>query len=248
MNYLISYPKAGRTWLRVMIGYIISKKIGKKIILFNEKKITLKAGLTCIKATHNGAVSDVSYKKMIKGKNVFKKHKVLLMNRNIHDVLVSYYFEATKRNISYEGNIHDFIMDDTLGVKKILQFYKNWWDNREIPKKLLFLRYEDLRKDTVDKLKEVLDFFEVYKVNDKSISEAIEFASFQNMKKMEINKIYSNKELLPGNMSDEESFKVRKGKIGGYINYLNEDDIEYIDKMLKRYGCEFTKIINKELK
>jgi len=35
--------------------------------------------------------------------------------------------------------------------------------------------------------------------------------------------------LAPGDINDPESFKIRRGKIGGYIDYLSKEDIEFIN-------------------
>ena len=47
------------------------------------------------------------------------------------------------------------------------------------------------------------------------------------MKKMEASRQYDPQLLQPGDVSDPESYKVRKGKVGGYADYLASDDIEY---------------------
>jgi len=38
--------------------------------------------------------------------------------------------------------------------------------------------------------------------------------------------------LTPANPSDPESFKVRKGKVGGYAEYLSKDDISWLSERL----------------
>ena len=40
-------------------------------------------------------------------------------------------------------------------------------------------------------------------------------------------------------MHDEESYKTRRGVIGGYVDYLSEDDIELIDMLAKKLGSFF---------
>ncbi|MDB9313868.1 hypothetical protein PN462_12215 [Spirulina sp. CS-785/01] len=49
-----------------------------------------------------------------------------------------------------------------------------------------------------------------------------------------------NEEIMQSaNQQDTESSKVRKGKVGGYAEYLSQDDIEYIDNAIARLGCPF---------
>jgi hypothetical protein len=55
---------------------------------------------------------------------------------------------------------------------------------------------------------------------------------------------FGSKTLQPGDYSDPDSYKVRRGKIGGYRDYLSAADLEYIDcccerlpAMLSSYGA-----------
>jgi hypothetical protein len=41
--------------------------------------------------------------------------------------------------------------------------------------------------------------------------------------------------------ADPESFKVRKGRVGGFRDYLSPEDIEYVDACEAARGCEFTR-------
>ena len=46
--------------------------------------------------------------------------------------------------------------------------------------------------------------------------------------------------LKPTNDADPESFKVRKGRIGGYMEYLSKDDVMFIDKKISDYSFDFS--------
>jgi hypothetical protein len=76
---------------------------------------------------------------------------------------------------------------------------------------------------------------------DMSIfQEALEFSRFENMQKLEAAGVFDSKILHPGDVRDPESFKVRRGKVGGYREYLSAEDLEYAaDALLKldrRFG------------
>jgi hypothetical protein len=47
--------------------------------------------------------------------------------------------------------------------------------------------------------------------------------------------------LRTSSAADPESFKVRRGKVGGFRDYLAPDDIAYIDACEAARGCEFTR-------
>ena len=42
-----------------------------------------------------------------------------------------------------------------------------------------------------------------------------------------------------GDPADPESYKVRKGKVGGYVDYLSQDHIAYIDDCIRELGNPF---------
>src|SRR3990172_11645288 len=73
--------------------------------------------------------------------------KVIFLVQNVKDILVSFYFQVTKREGNYTGNISDFIRSDLYGIKKILTFYNIWHENRTVPKEFLRFRYEDMHKN-----------------------------------------------------------------------------------------------------
>jgi len=45
--------------------------------------------------------------------------------------------------------------------------------------------------------------------------------------------------MQPGDTNDEESYKVRKGKVGGYLEYLSQDDMNFINQVIKEAGHPF---------
>jgi hypothetical protein len=57
--------------------------------------------------------------------------------------------------------------------------------------------------------------------------DALEFSRFENMQKLEAAGAFDSKILHPGDVRDPESFKVRRGKIGGYREYLSAEDQQF---------------------
>jgi hypothetical protein len=71
---------------------------------------------------------------------------------------------------------------------------------------------------------------------------ALDFSQFENMKKMEAAGAFDSKILRPGDVRDPESFKVRRGKVGGYREYLSVEDQAYaaaaLTKLDPRFGYD----------
>ncbi len=59
------------------------------------------------------------------------------------------------------------------------------------------------------------------------------------MKKMEASKQYDPKLLQPGDVNDPESYKVRRGKVGGFSDYLKGSDLEYANAAVARLNGRF---------
>jgi hypothetical protein len=242
--YIISYPKSGRTWLRTLIGKYLSLKYN-----FPESKILatdslpISGGLPKVSFTHDdsGMKDKTRYDKLSRDRRKYSNKKVVLMGRDIKDTLVSAYFQATKRRNVFEGTISDFIATKEFGIHKILTFYDIWLRNQLVPKAFLFIRYEDLHRDTREILVKVLNFIGEATVDENLIEQSIEYCSFENLKKLEARNQFRNRVLKPTNKSDPESFKVRKGKVGGYTQYLSEEDVAFIDKTIEAYRLDFTK-------
>ena len=44
-----------------------------------------------------------------------------------------------------------------------------------------------------------------------------------------------DKALIPGDPDNQDSFKVRRGKVGGYKDYFSAQDVEFADQLMQRY-------------
>lgn len=244
--YIVSYPKSGRTWLRLLIGrYLtLSYNIKEKYILETEK-LTKMCNLPITSFIHDGTAmkeendgGGCHYLDLEKDKSFFKDRSVILIGRDFKDTIVSAYFQAVKREYTYDGPISDFIKDERFGIKKILEFYKIWSENIDTPKRFMFITYEEMHQDIKTVLKNVLEFLRIENVNKELLDQSIDYCNFKNMQKMEKENKFGNKVFKPTDKSDTESYKTRKGKVGGYIEYLSIDDIEYINKVVGDFNFD----------
>lgn len=242
--YLISYPKCGRTWLRVLIGKYICEHFGcpDKYALFLTK-LTEHLGLTPIKITHDfsNLMRSMKYSKLPTDKSKYKGSKVIFLIRNIKDVIVSSYFHVLKRIKIYNKDISNFIKSKEYGAKKIVSFFNIWYKNRKVPDDFLLVKYEDLHSNPNKILIEVLQFLGIEKIENDIIEKSVKFASFNNMKEMEKENFFESKKLKPTDINDNETYKIRKGIIGGYSSYLDDRDLKYIDGVINKMNCPFLK-------
>jgi hypothetical protein len=172
-------------------------------------------------------------------KSEYKGKKVIFLVRDVRDVAVSYYFELTRRhNVnqhypSYEGDLSSFLHHDQGSVDTIIHYYNLWEKNRNIPTAFLLIRYEDMVENANQELRKVLDFLGLPEVQAETIHQAVEFACFDNMHKLEESGELDSFRLQPGDKQDPESYKTRRGKVQGFVDYLSEEDIEYLNQKIK---------------
>jgi hypothetical protein len=91
-----------------------------------------------------------------------------------------------------------------------------------------------------DILRKALEFIGETSSAENLLDESIEYCSFSNLKRLEARNKFGKGKLKPANATDPESYKVRKGKTGAYMEYLSEQDVEFIDKAIADYNFDFS--------
>jgi hypothetical protein len=246
--YLISYPKCGRTWLRLMIGRAVARHFGlpenDDILLINWKRKP-HPEVPKITVVHEDRPMLKTPDELQTSKDKYHTKEVIFLVRDPRDVIVSSYFEMKKRGrifgdnpyearqAVFEGTLAEFIDRRVGGFDTVIKYYNIWADQRDILKGFLLIRYEDMKTDPQRELCRVLDFLGLGMIADETIAEAVEFASFDNMRKMEAQGTFRSGILKPADVTDQESFKTRKGKIGGFSDYLSEQEIQALNQRMR---------------
>lgn len=227
---VVSFRKSGRTWLKMMLAKVFALKYGINKTSLEIQMMTLFKPAPNVFFSHGG--SSVSNKKL-DFRRILKRKKIIFLVRDPRDVIVSLFHDWTKRNIHYEGNISDFIRNSSFGVNKIIDFMNNWIAEGDKRKEdFLLVKYEDMQENSHKELTKILDFLNI-KVNDQILNEAIRYSSFENMRKMELTGKFKDRRMRPENINDPNSYKTRKGKVGGYKEELSKEDITYLNRKVK---------------
>ena len=64
--------------------------------------------------------------------------------------------------------------------------------------------------------------------------EAVDFAAFDNLKELERTNFFANSRLTPVDPDDPNSFKVRRGKVGGYIDYFDSEQVASMESLVRQ--------------
>ncbi|MCB1707838.1 MAG: sulfotransferase domain-containing protein [Halioglobus sp.] len=243
---VVSFGKSGRTWLRVMVSHLfrVMYKLPENAILGFDNFHNLNPAVPKIFFTHDNYIKDFTGD--FDSKQPFYNKRVVLLARDPRDVAVSQFFQwkfrikpskVTINNYPPQGSdisLFDFVMGDNGGGMKAVTDYLNLWA-REAGAVEAFhlLRYEDLRKDTRQELRRLLDFMQVA-ATDADVEAAVEYSSYENMKKMESKEQFrfAGGRMMPRDKDNPDSYKVRRAKVGGYRDYFSDQEVLAIDSRL----------------
>ena len=94
------------------------------------------------------------------------------------------------------------------------------------------MRYEDLHARPEDELARILEFVGVDGVGRRTVADAVEFGSFDHMRQLEEAAAFGSEKLRPGTAGDLDTYKTRRGVVGGHRDELTADQIARLDRML----------------
>ena len=240
----VSVPKSGRTWLRVFVYRYYSAIYGVNFTL-NEKEV-FAGPLPKFIFTHDlwEHRATARPKDRWRGKHLVppraaREKKIVLLARDPRDVLVSLFFQQSKRMHRYAGTLSDMLRHPRFGVRLIVDVMNAWiaeWGGRSNCK---LVRYEDCKRDAAETFRELVAFLAPGAVDETAFGRALEFSTFDNMKAMEAAGKFDARILAPADRADPESFKVRRGQVGGYGDYFGDADLDYIQGELARLDSRY---------
>lgn len=255
---VISFPKSGRTWLQVMLGEYITRYFGLKVqnVLALKQYTKHLREIPRIRFAHDDRPQWKLPGQLGADKSFYRDQRVVLLVRDPRDILVSLYFEKTKRvparrsdRPMFTGTINEFVYYELGGIDSMITFFNNWARSRGVPRDFKILKYEDLRRDTRGTLIDMLAYLGMGKINEQILDDVLEQSDISQMRKKEADSArgshalrrtdlnagdaFQTRAFQPADPSDPESFKVRKGKVGGYVDYLDDKEVEYLNRKIR---------------
>lgn len=239
--FLISFPKCGRTWLRFALSNYFAESLRLPIepdlqttfqILPNFDRDPVR-GIPAFRFGKNRPdlplvlVSHRSY-----DRSLIADRPVIFLVRDPRDVVVSAYFHATRHKHRYAGTIGDFIEDDAQGLGSYIRYLNGWAAGLRNGRSHV-TSYERMSADPAAELRQILLFLE-RPVDEAALAYAVEKSSFGAMRSKE------KQTGIPGHqydLKDQESLRMRRGKPGGFTDYLSEGEVA---RVLERCRAELT--------
>ena len=245
----ISYPKSGRTWLRMILAEIVEKN---KLVVTkaNDLKFTHLLANPWFSTTNPDEFVLPSYKKDL---SVF-------LHRDPRDVVVSQYHQTHKRDIPHKESLSDHnpkklaisdLVRTTMPPPPKLEdfiFCPHWGFNRIAKFNICVLKscdighiwnYESMSLYPKSTMSDLCSFLALG-ATKSIIYESIDNNNFSDLLKAELapdakkgrasGKLYENHDL-----SDINARKFRKGKVGGWAEEVDPRDHEKLISMTKKY-------------
>jgi hypothetical protein len=250
---IIGHPKSGNTWLKVMLSRLYQLRYDlpeSKLINTDEfaRKIPEIPRLAATNAyySYEGEVG----KLLACGApdNPLRHKPVLFLARNPIDIAVSWYHQFTKRQSRAKQELinhfiehpidrrtvqmWEFVRYSDIGLPSLIEYQNTWARNvRELERGML-ARYEDLRAQPVPTLKKITQLMGE-NFSEDEIRAAVEWGSFDNLQKLETSGTFSQGGMKLVDASDPSTFKVRRGKVGGYRDDFNAQQVAELEALVR---------------
>lgn len=232
MRCFISYPKAGRTWVRFMLNAYLCRQRGiEPANVFEIEQAT--DGSYPFQWTHLTAAMLMKLPYHMMGcfdRRPLAGATCVLLVRDFHATLASAYHQAVHRIRVFQGTPAEFIRSPRYGAIKLITFYNLWEELAPTLGRREIISYDAMLDDPVDPFRRILAAFDI-PVDEALIDQVVEEASFENMKRLGSAPAYAGTVLAPADPNNPDSAKVRVGGKSGYHDLFSDADLAYIDRI-----------------
>jgi hypothetical protein len=246
---IVSIPKSGRTWLRTFVCAYFCKRFGLRFTLRPERyrhpdipRLIFSHDL--FEHRTKGDLWDRLRGKYLVPRKELTRAKIILLTRDPRDCFVSLYLQITRRDPNApvelrQKTVSEMLRDKRFGVGAIVSTMNDWIDEFSGRDNFTLIRYEVLHAAPAEHFRDFLAILGESTPDMTIFEQALEFSRFENMQKLEAVGAFDSKILHPGDVRDPESFKVRRGKVGGYREYLSEADQAFAASALAKLDARF---------
>lgn len=230
--FLVSYPRSGNTWTRFLLGNLIYQN---DPITFSN----IESRIPEIYFSPDRMLRRLPRPRILKSHECFQPHypHVIYIVRDPRDVVISFYHHNLKaRNVPDEYPLNRFVPRFIAG--EFDAKFGSWRDNvlswvalRANDPRFLMLRYEDMKLNPGQILRDVVTFLEQYSFREldssgEALQRAIELSSPERMRALERQE--SSRWILTKGTRSDKPF-VRSAVAGSWKSQLDEESIAAIE-------------------
>ena len=160
--------------------------------------------------------------------------KIIIVSRNPKDAAISKYHHTKRQpNLSFDGEWDDFVplyLNEKTVYGSHWDWHCDWWQAKaEYPDTILWLQYEDMKKDLKGAVKSVAEFLDLQRT-DEEIEKITDRCTFNSMK--------AEDDKRSG--GDPKKSHLRSGKAGGWTDKFSEEMSSAFDERTERMYAETT--------
>ena len=253
-NFLIiGHPKSGNTWLKVMISRLYQLRYDlPESKLINTDEFARKIPEIPRLAATNGYYSyegEVGKLLAVGAPDNPLRHKpVLFLARNPIDIAVSWYHQFTKRQSRAKQELinhfidhpidrrkvemWEFVRHSDIGLPSLIEYENTWARNVQALERGMLVKYEELRAEPVPTLQRITQLMGE-DFSEEEIRSAVEWGSFENLQKLETSGTFSQGGMKLVNAGDPSTYKVRRGKVGGYREDFSPRQVAELEALVR---------------
>ncbi|XP_060206391.1 flavonol 3-sulfotransferase-like [Lycium barbarum] len=256
---LATFPKSGTTWFKALIFSLMNRDRFD----FSSHPLLTKGPHDCIPFLESIIQDETSYQdyriscsprcllathipySLLPASVMSSGSKIVYVFRETKDVLVSNWHYMKKLSVK---DLPSFPIEDAFDLFcKGVSHYGPFWDHAsdywkaslENPDKVLFLTYENMKKDPIvclTKLAKFLDkTFCLEEEREEVVQEIVKLCSFENLSSLEINQ--TGVQHFSPQFSVENRHFLRKGQVGDWRNHLTVERGEQLDEITRQKLC-----------
>ncbi len=246
---VMSIPKSGRTWVRTFLCAYFCRRFNHDFSLEPERYDDERIPRVIYSHDLFEHRTKADLWERLRGKYLIPQRElnracIILLARDPRDAFVSLHVQLTRRtretpDALKQKSASELLRDRAFGIESIVTVMNSWLAEFSGRANFHLSRYESLREQPAKYFGALLAALEETSPDPRAFEDALAFSEFGNMKKMEAAGAFQSKILRAGDVRDPESFKVRRGEIGGHREYLSADDQEYSAKIMRKLAPEF---------
>jgi hypothetical protein len=242
--FVVTYPRSGTTWTEQMVHLLVHK--GEQ----GEQRITDAVPWVETLPQRPGGMS--GFLQTMQGRRLFTSHlpyplmprfkgttaRIVSVARNPKDVAISTYFHDQSK-LGYEGSWEEYFQLFRKGDVTFGSYFDHvlpWWQASQNDRSILFLKYEDMKKDHTGNVARLASFLDV-QADTALIDKVVTLSSFQSMATGQ----NTNFDWVPQKADKPKHF--RKGDIGDWRNHFTAEQSQQMDDLflekMKDTGLQF---------
>lgn len=230
--FLVSYPKSGRTWLRFILSKYFAQAmdLGIEVDLHSTFSILPNYSTDASRGFPGfrfaGKIPLILVSHLPYRRSLFLNKAVIFLVREPRDVLVSGFFHETRHKHRFDGDMTAFL-ESAQGIAALVAYLNSWATDLQRHRHIV-VSYEQLAKDTAGVTAKILKFLGG-KVDEAALAQAIDASRFEAMQRDEVRNGIPDHDY---DRTDSDARRMRRGKAGGFVDYLSADQLSLIEARL----------------